>query len=132
MAAARVDAMKDDGQTWGIGLAAAWADGHYLQINCRSDGRWEVRQNGYPSLVEGCGVGSPVTVALRLSNQVVQLLGEAEPGEWNVVAEFPRKDFPGIPSTVRVGKIGPSWNPQNHGEKGTLNPCRVEWVRLYE
>jgi len=53
VAVARVDPMKDNGQTWGIGLAIGWAGGRYVQINCRSDGRWELRREGRESLVEG-------------------------------------------------------------------------------
>ena len=132
VAVARVDPMKDNGQTWGIGLAVGWPGGKYVQINCRSDGRWELRRDGRESLMEGCPVEKPATVAVKLADQTVQLFGrDDESSEWNRVAEFPRKDFPGNPTTIRVGKLGPSWNPRDHGEKGGSAPSRVEWVRQY-
>jgi len=70
---------------------------------------------------------------VKLSEQAVQLLSkDDESGEWDLVTQFPREDFPGFPVAVRVGKLGPSWSPRDHGERGTTNPCRVEWVRQYE
>jgi hypothetical protein len=132
-AVARIDPRRDNGQTWGLGLALGWADGKYVQIHSRSDGRWGVVRNGTEALLGDHALGQPATVAIKLGDQHVQLFArEHEVGEWDLIAEFSRRDFPGTPATLRVGKIGPSWMPRDHGDKGTTNPCRVEWVRQYE
>jgi hypothetical protein len=125
--------MKDNGQTWGLGLAVGWADGKYVQIHSRSDGRWGVVRNGSETLLGNHPVGQPATLAIKLGNNAVQLFAREDGfDDWDRIAEFPQKDFPGAPATVRVGKIGPSWSPRDHGDKGTPNACRVEWVRQYE
>jgi len=51
--------------------------------------------------------------------------------EWETVAEFPRADFPELPSSVRYGKIGQSWTSADFPDKGSTRPCRVEWVRFH-
>ena len=130
--AAHLTPLQDEGQSWGVGLAAGWADGKFVQINCRTSGQWGIRRNGAESLAGEYGRGKPATVAIALGGQAVHLMAKEDDGEeWAVVAEFPRKEFPGVPATIRVGKLGLTWNPQDHGEKGGTSPCRVDWVRQY-
>lgn len=129
---ARLDPREDAGQSWGVGLAVGWANGHYVQINARTDGRWGVRRNGAESLPGSHAKGAPATVAVKLERDTVQLLAQEEGAEeWEPVAEFPRADFPGDPATVRIGKIGTNWTPRDNRAAGPTHPCRVEWVRFY-
>lgn len=131
VAMAQIDPKNDAGQTWGLGLALGWANGSYLQINARTDGRWGIRRNGQEMLEGAHSAGQPATVAFRLTATEVQVLASSKEGEWEMVKAFPRSDFAGEPTTVRYGKIGTTWNGQAHADPGKANACRVEWVKLF-
>jgi hypothetical protein len=130
--AAHIDPMKDAGQSWGVGLAVAWENGRFVQINCRTDGRWGVRTHAAESLPDGCARGTSAIVAAVLSAKSVFLLAGSGAGEdWDVVAEFPRSEFPGDPASIRVGKLGAAYPPADFSDPGAEGACRVNWVRLY-
>ena len=132
IAVARLDPLKDEGQSWGVGMAVGWADGKSVQINCRTSGQWGIRRNGAEALEGEHAKGKPATVAIKLGDKTVQILAKEDgAGEWEPIAEFPRADFPGTPAAVRIGKLGMAWKPQDHGDKGGTSPCRVDWVKLY-
>ncbi|MCX7049504.1 MAG: DUF6067 family protein [Candidatus Sumerlaeota bacterium] len=132
VAVARIDPKQDAGQSWGVGLAVGWTGGKYVQINARTDGRWGVRRNGAESLMGSHPKGKPATLAIKLGDKTIQLLAKEDGAEdWDVISEFPRNEFPGVPTTARIGKIGGSWEPRNHGDWGSAHPCRVEWVKFY-
>ena len=129
---ARVDPMKDEGQSWGVGLAVGWANGKYVQIHARTDGRWGVRRNGTEILTGSHAKGTPAQVAVSLDESLVKIMAKEDGGdEWEMIAEFPRAEFAGLPATVRVGKIGTSWQSPDFGDKGSVHPCRVEWVEFH-
>lgn len=128
--AARIDPQKDEGQTWGVGLAVAWESGKYVQANARTDGRWELRKNGQPSFAGSHSKGTPATLAVKLTDKSVQIFACNE-SDWELLAEYPRNEFPEEPATIRFGKIGPNWKPVNHSPAGTTTSCRVEWVKQY-
>jgi len=130
--AAHLDPMQDSAMAWGVGLALGWADEKYVQVNARSDGHWGLRHNGNEQLAGTCPKGTPATVAIKLAEHAVQLLALPDGAtEWMLLAEFPRHDYPGLPTTIRLGKIGGSWQPRDHGDKGSTSPCRVDWVKVY-
>jgi hypothetical protein len=130
--AAHLDPMQDEGMSWGVGLALGWADGTYVQVNARSDGRWGIRHNGNESLAGGCPTGAGSTVAIKLTDRKVQLLALADGSDdWSLLADFPRSDDPGAPTMIRIGKIGGTWKPQDWTVKGSTHPCRVDWVKIY-
>jgi beta-galactosidase len=130
--AAHLSPMQDEAMAWGVGLALGWADGTYVQINARSDGRWGIRHNGEESLAGGCPPGGSSTVAIKLTGANVQLLAKPDGSdEWALLAQFPRADCPGPPATIRIGKIGGAWKPQDWTVKGPTSPCRVDWVTIY-
>jgi hypothetical protein len=130
--AARLDPMKDEGQSWGLGLAVGWANGKYVQINVRTDGNWGIHHGGGEQLTGDHPRGEPAIVAVCLGEKSVQLMAkEDDSEEWETVAEFPRADFPGAPATIRYGKPGPDWTARDFGQRGTTNACRIEWVRIY-
>ncbi len=130
---AHLDPMKDEGQSWGVGLAVGWANGKYVQINCRTDGRWGIRTHGREGLVGGRPKGVAATVTIKLDDKKVQLLVKTDEkdAEWEVVATYPRNQFPGQPKTIRIGKIGMSWAPKDFGTRGSISHCRVDTVRVY-
>lgn len=129
---AHLQPLRDEGQSWGVGLAVGWSNGSYVQINARTDGRWGSVHNGHEGFGGSLPKGSPATVAATLGDKTVQLLARLD-GEsaWDVISEFPRRDFPGAPATVRIGKIGQTWKARDHGSPGPTDPCRVEGVKFY-
>lgn len=131
VAMAKIDPQKDAGQSWGVGIAVGWSGGRYLQINARTDGRWGIRKNGAEMLEGKQTPHVPAVVAIRLTPKFVQMLAQQGDGEWELIKEFPRGDFPGEPETVRYGKIGQQWQGGAHSDRGALGACRVEWLKLY-
>lgn len=131
VAMAQLDPKQDAGQSWGLGLALGWKNGKSLQINARTDGRWSIRRNGQEMLEGEHPAGQPATVAFRLAADQIQILASSKDGEWEMIKTFPRTDFPGDPITARYGKIGAAWNGKPHADPGKVNPCRIDWVKLY-
>jgi len=132
VAVARIDPMTDAGNSWGIGLAVGWADGKYVQVNARVDGRWGVRFNGNENLSAAHPAGKPALTAIKLTDSAVQILvKEDAEDDWRLISTFPRDQFSGVPQTIRFGKIGAEWKPRNHPDPGSSDPCRVEWVKVY-
>jgi hypothetical protein len=130
--AARLDPMKDEGQSWGLGLAVGWANGKFVQINVRTDGNWGIHRGGGEQLTGDHPRGKPAVVAICLGEKSVLLVAkEDDSEEWETVAEFPRTEFPGSPATIRYGKPGPGWAGRDFDQPGTTNACRIEWVRIY-
>jgi hypothetical protein len=127
--AASVSPLQDEGQEWGLGLALGWPDGQYVQINARIDGRWGIRRNGVGYLCGSYEKGKTAIVAIVLDHKRVEL--NAEVTGFRYIAEFPRSEFPTVPATVRLGKIGKTWEPQDAEDKGAISPCRVDWVKIY-
>ena len=130
--AAHIDPMGDEGQSWGVGLAVGWTNDKYVQINARTDGRWGIRHNGHESFGGSYTKGTPASIAIKLDDKSVQLLAKNDnETDWDIIAEFPPSEFPTAPAVVRIGKIGATWNAQDHGDKGLTHPCRVDWVKFY-
>jgi hypothetical protein len=131
VAMAQIDPQQDAGQSWGIGMAVAWADGKYLQLNARTDGRWGICKNG-AELLEGQHLPhQAAVVALRLSATSVQFIAQQQEGNWELIKEFPRAEFPGTPTTVRYGKIGKQWQGGNHSDPAGTTSCRVDWLKFF-
>lgn len=130
--AAHLNPLHDEGQAWGVGLALGWPDEKYVQVNARTDGRWSIRHNGNETLAGTCPKATGSTVAIKLDDHTVQLLALPDAtADWTLLAEFPRPDQAGIPTTIRVGKIGGTWKAQDWSDKGTTSPSRVDWVKIY-
>ena len=132
VAVARIDPRRDAGQSWGIGLAVGWASGRYVQTNARTDNRWGLRKNGAELFAGDHAPGKPATLAVKIGDKTVQLYAKEDGApEWELLTEFPRAEFPGTPSTIRVGKVGAIWSPKDFADPGEACPCRVEWVKQY-
>jgi hypothetical protein len=88
-------------------------------------------QNGVESQIEGCVKGKPANLAIKLSDKHVEILYKYDQSDWVKLSQFPRAEFPGQPATIRVGKIGPKWNPSNNSDLGDIKTCRIEGVQQY-
>jgi hypothetical protein len=130
--AAKIEPMDDEGLAWGLGIAAGWPDGQYIQINVRADGRWGIRHNRDGYLCGSYSKGKAAILVIDLSHRIVSLKAEVDRlTPLRTIAEFSRLRFLGAPSVVRVGKIGETWEPRDAADPGKTHPCRVAWVRIY-
>lgn len=124
---------KDEGQQWGPGLAIVWPDGKTLRANIRRDLRLTVSANGSENLDASASMRGPVEFTLRWDKDTVRLIaaGPAMGDLPEEIARFPRSQFPGQPSLLRVGKMPNSAGPQDHGDAGAAGFNRIEWVRIH-
>lgn len=124
---------KDEGQQWGPGLAIVWPDGKTLRANIRKDLRLTVSANGSENLDASATVRGSVEFTLRWDKDTVRLIaaGPAMGDLPEEIARFPRSQFPGQPSLLRVGKMPNSAGPQDHGDAGAAGFNRIEWVRIH-
>jgi hypothetical protein len=125
---------KDEGQQWGPGLAAIWPDGKTLRANIRKDGRLSVSANGSENLDASITARAPVEFTIRWDKDHVKILA-AGPAMGDIpeeIATFPRAQFPGRPTLMRVGKMPNNAGPQDFGEPGDVGFNRIEWVRVFQ
>ncbi|MEK0449141.1 MAG: hypothetical protein RL088_1409 [Verrucomicrobiota bacterium] len=123
----------DEGNSWGPGIALVWPDGKFLKANRRKDGRFGISANGGEKLTGLCDIESPVTVAFVLEKEHIRIVATG-PGTFDQdieLARIPRKDYPGQPATIRLGKIPNNGKPEDHAEAGQMGWSRVDWVRVY-
>ena len=123
----------DEGNSWGPGVALVWPDGKFLKANRRKDGRFGISANGGEKLTGLCDIESPVTVAFVLEKEHIRIVATG-PGTFDQdieLARIPRKDDPGAPATIRLGKIPNNGKPEDHAEAGQMGWSRVDWVRIY-
>jgi hypothetical protein len=131
IAVARLEPLQDAGQSWGVGLAVGWANGKYVQIHCRTDGFWGIRTGGDEQLEGAHAKGTAASVAIKVGEKQIEILAQEDNGDWESIARVPRADYPGMPTTIKIGKIGQTWKARDHGDPGGTQPCRVDWLRLY-
>ena len=86
--------MHDTDKTLGVGLAIGWDDCKYLQVNTRTDGRWNIINNGTEAQIDGCVKAKPAIVAFKLSDKTIQLYFKNLDAEWAFHTQFPRTYFP--------------------------------------
>ena len=123
----------DEGNSWGPGIALVWPDGKFLKANRRKDGRFGISANGGEKLTGLCDIESPVTIAFVLEKEHIRIVATG-PGTFDQdieLARIPRKDYPGQPATVRLGKIPNNGKPEDHAEAGQMGWSRFDWVRVY-
>jgi len=70
-----------------------------------------------PSATDAAGAGSPsgYIVMIRLESDKIVALVSKDRVAWHELARFPRSEFPGEPSVVRIGKMDGNAQPKNHG-----------------
>jgi len=127
----RVRPETDRGATWGPGLALVWPDGRGLRVNLRTEGRFGVY-----------GYGREILGGIRFPDEEYILIIKADPGKdirvqasldgrvWQTIATVPRKAFPGIPSLVRLGKMGIPKHEVDFRLPGPIGQCSVRDLQV--
>lgn len=113
-----LDRSTDGGMSWGPGLSLLWPEGAYLQVNCRMEGRYNLVVNGEESQVSSSSSsGQALWILLDEKHVRVLAQGDDEPLARQLY-QTKRADFPGAPERVRIGKLGLSLKPNDHGDRG--------------
>ena len=123
---------NDQGMTWGPGMVLQWPGQPSLKMNARSDGRYQVDVNGREHLLGYCQPNDVHTLAVELlaKEVVVWASSEGTYGHRQELLRLPRKGFPGVPTTVRLGKTARGGHPQNHGTPGPVGQCAIHTFRV--
>lgn len=129
---AEVEPDTDAGQTWGVGLALAWANGRTAKINWRvEDKRWGTFAGDGLRMVQGpSAAGRARNVRVVLGPESV--LFQVQDGErWQTVDTQSRKGLEGTPSALRVGKLAEdgAWEDFG-GDAGKPGRCQFSNVRV--
>jgi len=122
----------DRGESWGVGLGLAWPD-RFLRINVRATEKRVGVDTGqdqwlYPSFVEP---GQPVHLRIRLDADRVFLELSADGELWFAVRTLPREAYPGMPTSVLVGKMSGTGKNEDAGLESPEGDCQVDHVRAY-
>jgi len=125
---------KDEGQQWGPGLALMWPDGKTLKVSLRKDNRITVAVNGAEKMPASITTRAPLELSISWNDKQVsvQAGGPAMGDLTEEIATFPRSQFPGPPSQVRIGKMPNTAEPKDHGDAGSVGFNRIEWFRIHE
>ena len=122
----------DAAQQWGPGLAVIAADGKFVKVNRRDDGRFGLSINGAEDLAGQCDRTLPVILAVIFDEKRVRIVaaGEGAFEQEQELATLPRSAFPAEPSELRIGKMPNSLQPIDHGDPGMNGWSRTDWVRV--
>jgi hypothetical protein len=130
----RIDTGSDRGETWGPGLALFWPGGQALRINAR------IPENGF-GIDSTAGeqrhhVGhlsgeGPVTLRIRMDADKVYAEACNPDEDWQTIATIPRKDFPGDPVSVRLGKCKGVEGVDDWPTPGAAGTCSIPLLRVY-
>ncbi len=125
---------RDEGQQWGPGIALIWTDGRTLKTSLRKDGRITVAKNGSDDMPAEISSRAPMEWTIRWDEKSVTVeAGGPAMGELpELLATFPRSEFPGQPLAVRIGKMPNDASAKDFGEAGPVGFNRVEWFRIHE
>lgn len=122
----------DGAQQWGPGLAVIAADGKFVKVNRRDDGRFGVSINGAEQLAGQCDRTLPVILAIGFDEKNVRIVatGEGAFEQEQELAVIPRSAFPVEPTELRIGKVPNSLKPADHSDVGLNGWSRTDWVRV--
>ena len=124
---------NDGGQTWGLGLALVWPTA-FLRIHLRAEDRRFGYDDGHQVMFgPAAQPGTWQHVRIRLEADKAHLEGAAEAKalHWQHIASFDRKQFPGDPAAVRIGKMNDKGQNVDHAEPGGKGTCRVCELRVF-
>jgi hypothetical protein len=131
MVACTIESRTDRGASWGPGLALIWPDGKTLRVNVRSEGRFGV-DHGKNQLLEGLAEpGKPCRLAIRLEAKEIAVFASQPGGFAQELARLPHADFPGVPSSVRIGKMSPGSTGQDFSEPGPEGVCAISRLQVF-
>jgi len=121
----------DAGASWGPGMALVWPDGWSLRVNLRAEGRFGVDDGRQQRLTGLLRMDQPARVAIRLTDK--RIVVTATQGERLVqkLTELPRTDFPGPPSAIRLGKMGPHAANADYTIPGPPGTPTLDDLELY-
>lgn len=101
-----IDPGSDQGESWGPGIALAWANGKYLRFNIRSrEQRFGIDLNSEQRFAGSAPRGLPQRLRIRLEEKQIFFEASDDGAIWETVDTADRASFPGAPATVRVGKV---------------------------
>ncbi len=125
---------KDEAQQWGPGMALIWPNGKTLKLSLRKDDRITVAANGNEQMPANITTRAPLELTISWNEKTisVQAGGPAMGDLAEEIATFPRAQFPGVPSLVRLGKMPNSAEAKDHGDAGPVGFSRIEWFRIHE
>lgn len=130
----RIASLPSGGETWGPGLALLWPDGKGLRVYARvPDGSFAVDLPGGDQRLRlgHLAGGGAVTLRLRLDEKHVLAEAMNEDEDWQTLATFPREQFPGSPTRVRIGKMQGVDGIGDHTTPGATSTTRISLVRFY-
>ena len=135
LAECQLDPGTDRGQTWGLGLGLAWDDGRFVRIHLRmEDSRFgydDGRQVYFgPALTAG---PQHVRIRLEADELVLEYLHgvHRDRQRWRRIGGFPRAQYPGDPTNVRIGKMDQAGRNADFPEPGQAGVCRVSQLRVW-
>jgi antitoxin component of MazEF toxin-antitoxin module len=125
---------KDEAQQWGPGMALIWPNGKALKLSLRKDDRITVAANGNEQMPANITTRAPLELTVSWNEKAisVQAAGPAMGDLAEEIATFPRAQFPGAPSLVKLGKMPNSADAKDHGDAGPVGFSRIEWFRIHE
>jgi hypothetical protein len=103
--ACAIDTGSDQGESWGPGIALAWADGKYLRLNIRSrENRFGIDLNSEQRFAGTAPRGTPQRLRIRLETKQIFFETSDDGLIWETLDAIDRANYPGTPATVRIGK----------------------------
>ncbi len=124
---------KDEGNSWGPGVSLIWSGGKQIIVRHRKDGRIGVTVSGDENFAAHWSKVAPVELYITWDKQSVRVIaaGEGVSDVEEVVAQWPRSQWPGEPTKLLVGKVPNSGKPEDHSAPGDKGFSRIEWVKIF-
>jgi len=130
MVACSVNQQTDGGASWGPGMTLLWTDGKVLRVNLRAEGRFGV-DDGRRQFLEGLAFPNTWTqVVIRLEEKQIVVQASQDGRAWQDLARFPRTEFPGDPTAVRLGKMSPGSKAEDFSILGPGGACAIRSLRV--
>jgi hypothetical protein len=122
----RIDQRTDGGASWGPGMTLVWPDGKVLRVNLRSEGRFGV-DDGRRQILAGTILPNAWTkVAVSLDDKTILVQASQDDRAWQELARFPRSEFSGEPTSVRLGKMSPGSKNEDFSTLGPAGVCAIK------
>ncbi len=125
-----IDQATDQGATWGPGLSLVWRDGRTLRVNLRADGRFGIDDGGRQLLEDVNLDGSQFTLTIDWTAEAISIRATCDGRQWQDIARFPRKEFPGNPISVRIGKTDQHSGGNDFTTPGPKGVATIRNVRM--
>ena len=131
LVACSIDQRTDGGASWGPGMTLVWPDGKVLRVNLRAEGRFGV-DDGHRQILEGVNLPNTWTqLTIQLDEQEVLVRAYQELQGWQELARFPRAEFAGDPTAVRLGKMSPGSRNEDFSTLGPAGQCVLKEFRVF-